>query len=332
MYNFMLNFIKPKLVEIKNISLNYSQIILEPLESGFGHTLGNALRRILLSSISGCAVTEVEIEGVLHEFSIKNGLLEDVIEIILNLKGLFVKLNNNKKEEMLFLDKKGIGPVMASDIVSNPNVEIINPNHIICNITDNNTSISMRIKVNLGRGYSSALSRRFIEKDKTLPLGKLLIDAMYSPIEKISYKVESTRLEQRTDLDKLIIEMKTNGSLKPEEAIKKAATILSDQLEYFIDIKKNNKLNIKKNIKPKYNPILLGSVDELELTVRSANCLKTESIFYIGDLVQKTEFDLLKTPNLGKKSLTEIKDILSSRGLKLGMVLENWPPSDLGKK
>ncbi len=325
----VLNFIKPKLVSVKNISYNCYQIILEPLERGFGHTLGNIFRRILLSYIPGFAVTEVEIDGILHEYSVKDGLLEDIMEVLLNLKGLYVKVNGNKKEAILFLNKKGIGPVLGSDITCEKEVEIINLDHVICNLTDINSSINMRIKVNLGRGYVSAVSRiNELKKKDILPIGKLFVDAMFSPIERISYRVESARVEQRTDLDKLIIEMETNGTLGPEEAIRKAANILVDQLEYFIDFCDVNKNKVKDK-KPEFNPVLLCPVDDLELTVRSANCLKAESIHYIGDLVQKTEVELLKTPNLGKKSLTEIKDVLASRGLTLGMRLENWPPSDI---
>ncbi len=327
MYNSMLEFLRPKLISVDRITSTFSRVILEPLERGFGYTLGNALRRILLSSMSGYAVTEVEIDGVLHEYSIKEGILEDVVEIILNLKRLAIKSNSNKDEIILFLNKSGIGPVIASDFVCDQDIEIINHKHIICHLTDVSSSINMKVKVQYGRGYISAYSRVNNSRkiNDNILLGKLLVDALYSPVERISYKVESARVEQRTDLDKLIIEIETNGTLDPEDAIRQSATILADQLETFIYLKNVDKPKIIED-KPEFNNILLCSVDDLELTVRSANCLKAESINYIGDLVQKTEVELLKTPNLGKKSLTEIKDILAAKGLTLGMKLENWPP------
>lgn len=331
MQNSFMEFLKPRLVEIKQISVTHSKIILEPLERGFGHTIGSALRRILLSSMPGCAVTEVEIDGVLHEYSTKEGIQEDILAILLNLKGLAIKIKD-KNEVILKLNKSGIGKVLASDISENDNVEIINPKHVICNLTDLNSCISMRIKVQRGRGYVPASSRvRRAEDGKESTIGRLFLDASYSPVERISYNVEATRVEQRTDLDKLIIDLETNGTIDPEEGIRKAATILSEQLESFVDLKDSSEIDIK-NEEPEFDPILLKAVDDLELTVRSANCLKTESIHYIGDLVQRTEIDLLKTPNLGKKSLTEIKDVLASKGLSLGMRLENWPPENIVKK
>ncbi len=320
-----LNFIKPKLVNIENISKTCSRLVLEPLEKGFGYTLGNALRRVLLSSISGYAVTEVEIDGVLHEYSVKNGLLEDIIEILLNFKKLSIKLDNDREEAILYLNKNGIGPVLASDITCDHNFHLVNPDHVICNITDANISVNMRIYVNLGVGYVSASSRiKNIKKiDKNIKVGKLFLDAYYSPIERISYKVESTRVKQRIDLDKLVIDVYTNGTIKPEFAIRRAAKILVDQLSSFINLDDQIIKEVKKSKLP-FDPILLSLVDDLELTVRSANCLKAESIHYIGDLVQKTEIELLKTPNLGKKSLTEIKNVLLSKGLNLGMKINNW--------
>lgn len=322
-------FLKPKLLDIEQITPTHAKVTLEPLERGFGHTLGNALRRILLSSMPGYAVTEVEIDGVLHEYSTKEGVKEDILEILLNLKDLSIKLYN-KEEIFLNIKKSGICIVTAADITKNENVEIIKPEHIICHLTDKNAKINMRIKVQKGRGYVPASSRIQLEEEER-SIGRLLIDACYSPVERISYNVEATRVEKRTDLDKLIIEMETNGTINPEEAIRRAATILVEQLEAFSDLKDAKKIEIKDE-EPKFDPILLKAVDDLELTVRSANCLKTESIHYIGDLVQKTEVELLKTPNLGKKSLTEIKDILASKGLSLGMRLENWPPLDLVDK
>ncbi|GGD58915.1 DNA-directed RNA polymerase subunit alpha [Lacimicrobium alkaliphilum] len=321
-------FLKPRLVEIDNVSQTRAKVTLEPLERGFGHTLGNALRRILLSSMPGCAVTEVEIDGVLHEYSTKEGVQEDVIEILLNLKGLAVRLEG-KDEANLTLVKSGSGPVVAGDIQHDGDVEIVNPDHLICTLTGD-ASINMRIKVEKGRGYVPAAARRTSEEDER-PIGRLLVDASFSPVERIAYAVESARVEQRTDLDKLIIDMETNGTIDPEEAIRRSATILAEQLDAFVELR-DIKEPVAKEEKPEFDPILLRPVDDLELTVRSANCLKAEAIQYIGDLVQRTEVELLKTPNLGKKSLTEIKDVLASRGLSLGMRLENWPPESIAEK
>lgn len=326
MQSSVTNFLKPRLVDIEQISPTHSKITLEPLERGFGHTLGNALRRILLSSMPGCAVTEVEIEGILHEYSTKEGVQEDIIEILLNLKGLAVKLHG-KDEVILTLNKSGIGPVIAADIFQQTDVEIINMDHVICNLTYEKSVINMRIKVRRGRGYVPVSGRDITEEENCF-IGKLLVDACYSPIDRIVYNVEAARVEQRTDLDKLIIEMETNGTIEPEEAIRRAATILSEQLEAFVDLRDVREPELQEE-KPEFEPILLRPVDDLELTVRSANCLKAESIHYIGDLIQRTEVELLKTPNLGKKSLTEIKDVLASRELSLGMRLENWPPESI---
>ncbi|MFA9500553.1 DNA-directed RNA polymerase subunit alpha [Mannheimia sp. E30BD] len=321
-------FLKPHLVNIEQISSTRAKVTLEPLERGFGHTLGNALRRILLSSMPGCAVTEVEIDGVLHEYSSKEGVQEDILEVLLNLKGLAVKVQN-KDDIILTLNKSGIGPVTAADITHDGDVEIVNPDHVICNLTDKNASISMRIRVQRGRGYVPASARLHTQNDDR-PIGRLLVDARFSPVDRIAYNVEAARVEQRTDLDKLIIEMETNGTLDPEEAIRRAATILAEQLAAFVDLRDVRQPEVKEE-KPEFDPILLRPVDDLELTVRSANCLKAETIHYIGDLVQRTEVELLKTPNLGKKSLTEIKDVLASRGLSLGMRLENWPPASIAE-
>ncbi|SQD79271.1 DNA-directed RNA polymerase subunit alpha [Moritella yayanosii] len=318
-------FLRPRLVDIEQISSTRAKVTLEPLERGFGHTLGNALRRILLSSMPGCAVTEVEIDGVLHEYSSKEGVQEDVLEIILNLKGLAIKLEG-KDEALLTLTKSGTGPVLAGDITHDGDVEIINPEHVICNLTGQ-ADISMRIRVEKGRGYDPA-STRIQSDDEERPIGRLLVDAAFSPVSRIAYNVEAARVEQRTNLDKLVIDMETNGTLDPEEAIRRAATILAEQLDAFVDLRDVTEPEQKEE-KPEFDPILLRPVDDLELTVRSANCLKAEAIHYIGDLVQRTEVELLKTPNLGKKSLTEIKDVLASRGLSLGMRLENWPPASI---
>ena len=303
-------FLKPRLVDIEQVSSTHAKVTLEPLERGFGHTLGNALRRILLSSMPGCAVTEVEIDGVLHEYSTKEGVQEDVLEILLNLKGLAVKVEG-KDEAILTLNKSGAGPVIAGDITHDGGVEIANPDHVICHLTDSNAEISMRIKVERGRGYVPASTRIHSEDDER-PIGRLLVDATFSPVDRIAYNVEAARVEQRTDLDKLVIDMETNGTLDPEDAIRRAATILAEQLDAFVDLR-DVRVPEEKEEKPEFDPILLRPVDDLELTVRSANCLKAEAIHYIGDLVQRTEVELLKTPNLGKKSLTEIKDVLASR-------------------
>lgn len=323
MKNHITEFLKPRIVNIDQFSETHAKVTLEPLERGFGHTLGNALRRIMLSSMPGCAVTEVKIEGILHEYSSQEGVKEDVLEIMLNLKELAIKMHD-KDEIVLSLKKSGIGPVIASDISHDNSIEIINQKHVICNLTEKNASVNMHIKVERGRGYVPASSKNLEEKE----VGCLILDASYSPIERVNYIVEAARVEQRTDLDKLIIDMETNGTIDPEEAIRRAATILSEQLEVFVDLRDVSQPEIKEE-KPEFDPILLRPVDDLELTVRSANCLKAESIHYIGDLIQRTEVELLKTPNLGKKSLTEIKDVLASRGLSLGIRLENWPPSNI---
>ncbi|MCR3755017.1 MAG: RNA polymerase subunit alpha [Candidatus Westeberhardia cardiocondylae] len=334
MCSFVTKFLKPRLVNVENISIMHSRVILEPLERGFGHTLGNALRRILLSSIPGYAVTEVEIDGILHEYSSKDGVQEDILDILLNLKELAIKINSQVRDSaILVLNKRGIGPVFAKDISCDDDVEIVNSSHILCHLTDDNASINMRIKVQKGRGYVPASSKIGFGINSSIdrPINCLLVDACYTPVVRVFYNVEAARVEQRTDLDKLIIDMETNGTINPEEAIRCAATILSEQLESFIDLRHVHNHEVKEE-KPKFDPILLRPVDDLELTVRSANCLKAESIHYIGDLVQRTEIELLKTPNLGKKSLTEIKDVLASRKLTLGTRIENWSPDNILKE
>jgi DNA-directed RNA polymerase subunit alpha len=329
MQNSISGLLKPRLVEVVSKSPNHSRIIIEPLERGFGHSLGNALRRVLLSTISGCAVTDVEIEGVLHEYAAIEGVHEDVIDILLNLKKLAVVLHS-KDEVELTLTKTGAGCVTAADISLPHDVEIINPDLVIANLTQAGV-LNMKIRVRRGRGYEP-VSVRKSNNEQSLAVGALQLDASYSPIVKVAYQVESTRVEQRTNLDKLIIELETNGTVDPEETIKLAATILHDQLSVFVDfekVKPQPESEEDKVEEPPFEPVLLRPVDDLELTVRSANCLKAENIFYIGDLIQRTEVELLKTPNLGKKSLTEIKDILALKGLSLGMRLENWPPDSL---
>jgi DNA-directed RNA polymerase subunit alpha len=320
--------LKPRLVEVVNKTINHSRIVIEPLERGFGHSLGNALRRVLLSTIPGCAVTDVEIDGVLHEYTTIEGVQEDVIDILLNLKKLAVVLHS-RDEVDLVLTKNGEGCVTAADIVLPHDVEIVNPDLVIANLTQAGV-LNMKIKVRRGRGYEPVSARKF-SSDRNSAVGVLQLDASFSPIVRVSYQVESTRIEQRTNLDKLIIELETNGTVDPEETVKLAATILHDQLSVFVDFEKvNDQLEEEKvEVEEMFEPILLRPVDDLELTVRSANCLKAENIFYIGDLIQRTEVELLKTPNLGKKSLTEIKDILALKGLSLGMRLENWPPENL---
>lgn len=319
------DFLTPQVIQVDEIDSCHSKVVLEPLERGFGHTLGNALRRILLSSMPGCAIEEVEIDGVVHEYSTIEGVREDVIEILLNLKGVAIVLNN-KDEVVLSLSKKGSGTITAGDIVVDHDVEIINPDHVIAHLNSNG-EINMRLTVRKGRGYSPADSR-VGEDDDTRTVGKLLLDASYSPVSRISYAVENARVEQRTDLDKLIIDLETNGTIEPEEAIRRAATILQHQLAVFVDLQ-SEIIAEPEEREDEIDPILLRPVDDLELTVRSANCLKAEDIYYIGDLIQRTEVELLKTPNLGKKSLTEIKDVLATRGLSLGLRLENWPPTSL---
>ena len=318
------NLLKPRIVNIENLSLNNTRVTLEPLERGFGHTLGSALRRILLSSIVGSSVTEVSIDGVQHEYSTIEGVQEDVIDIMLNLKDISFKMNGNISSS-LTLSKNEVGPVLASDIDLKNDIEIVNPEHVIANITTEGASINMQIEVNEGIGYSSANQRK---DNSNRVVGSLLIDASYSPIKKVAYKVDSARVEQRTDLDKLIIELETDGTIDPEECIREAATILHDQVSVFVDLKAIEEKEQKVE-EATIDPNLLRPVDDLELTVRSANCLKAENVYYIGDLIQRSENELLKTPNLGKKSLTEIKDILGTYGLSLGMKLDNWPPSNL---
>jgi DNA-directed RNA polymerase subunit alpha len=318
------DFLKPRLVNVQTISPTHAKISLEPLERGFGHTLGNALRRIMLSSISGCAVVEVEIEGVLHEYTTIEGVQEDVLDILLNLKDLAVNMHA-RDEATLTLKKKGPGPVLASDITLDHDIEIANPDHVIANLTKEG-ELNMALYIAAGRGYQPAVQRQNVSGEER-PIGRLQLDASFSPVRRVAYSVEAARVEQRTDLDRLIIDLETNGTVDPEETVRRAATIMQDQLSAFVML---DEMASTETAAPQQevqiDPILLRPVDDLELTVRSANCLKAESIFLIGDLIQRTEVELLKTPNLGKKSLTEIKDVLATRGLSLGMRLENWPP------
>ena len=317
--------LKPRRVDVETINNTRSTVIIEPLNRGFGHTLGNALRRVLLSAMSGCAVTEVEIEGVLHEYTTVEGVQEDVTDILLNLKGLAIMMHT-KDEAYLTLRKSGQGEVYARDITVDHDVEICNPDLLIANLTKSG-ELNMTMKVERGRGYRPVVIGGY--EEETQAIGVLKLDASFSPIRRVSYDVQSARVEQQTDLDKLIIEVETNGTIDPEDAVREAARILRNQLSVFVDLEAEEAEEAVASNEPEIDPILLRPVDDLELTVRSANCLKAESIYYIGDLIQRTEVELLKTPNLGKKSLTEIKDVLASRGLSLGMRLENWPPPGL---
>ncbi len=319
------NMLKPKAVGVDEISPNRARIALEPLERGFGHTLGNALRRVLLSSIPGCAIVEVEIDGVLHEYTAVEGLQEDIIEVLLNLKGVALVMHE-RDEATLTLSKSGTGPVTAGDIQVDHTVEVVNPDHVICNLTKDG-SINMQLKVVRGVGYQPA-NQLTIGDQESRPIGRLQLDASFCPVRRVSYSVEAARVEQRTNLDKLILDIETNGTMDCEAAVKLAANILADQLSVFVDFKARTEAAVEEKSQD-IDPVLLRPIDDLELTVRSANCLKAESILYIGDLVQRTEVELLKTPNLGKKSLTEIKDVLAQHELSLGMKLENWPPAAL---
>ena len=315
----------PQRIDVEDISSTRARITLEPLERGFGHTLGNTLRRILLSSLPGYAITEVQIDGVVHEYTSIEGVQEDVLNILLNLKGVAVRLHHGD-EATVSLSKTGPAVVTAADFQLTQDVEIANPGHEICTLNDKG-EIRLEAKITRGRGYVAA-EYTGDEEDETRPIGLLRLDATYSPMRRVSYSVENARVEQRTDLDKLIIDIESNGTVDPEEAIRRAATVLQQQLAVFVDLDTASDATVEE-ITDEVDPILLRPVDDLELTVRSANCLKAENIYFIGDLIQRTEVELLKTPNLGKKSLTEIKEVLSSRGLSLGMRLENWPPTSL---
>ncbi len=317
--------LKPLGVIVDEISPSRSRVKLEPLERGFGHTLGNALRRVLLSSIPGCAITEVTIDGVSHEYTTIENLQEDIIEVLLNLKGVAL-IMHEKESATLRLSKKGAGVVTAGDIVVDHDIEIVNPEHLIANLSKGG-SLDLELKVEKGVGYQAAV-RGELEEGETRNIGSLMLDASFSPIRRVSYEVETARVEQRTNLDSLTLDIDTNGTVDCEEAVKLAANILVDQMSVFIDFERRTQVEPEEP-EIEVDPVLLCPIDELELTVRSANCLKAESILYIGDLVQRTEVELLKTPNLGKKSLTEIKDVLASRDLSLGMKLENWPPASI---
>ncbi len=319
--------LKPKGLVVDEISPRRARITLEPLERGFGHTLGNALRRVLLSSIPGSAITEAEIDGVLHEYTSVEGVQEDIVELLLNLKEVAVRMHS-RDEALITLSKSEAGPVTAGDIQLDHDIEIVNPDHVICNLTKD-ASLSMRLKVTRGVGYQPATALRFNDEE-TRPIGRLQLDASYCPVHRVAYTVESARVAQRTDLDRLVLDIETNGTMSCEDSVKLAAGILVDQMSVFVDFVAREK-DADVASPESFDPVLMRPIDDLELTVRSANCLKAEHIQYVGDLVQRTETELLKTPNLGKKSLTEIKTVLASHDLSLGTRLENWPPASLAR-
>ncbi len=314
-------FLTPRRIDVDPESLTRARVTLEPLERGFGHTLGNALRRILLSSMPGAAITEVRIDGVEHEYTSMAATREDVIDILLNLKGVAVCLHGHESS-IIRLSRSGAGVVTAGDFELTADAEIANPDHVICTLNEN-AEIQMEATVTHGRGYQP-VEYKTEEEEETRPIGVLRLDASYSPMRRVAYTVESARVEQRTDLDKLILDIESDGTIEPEQAIRRAATILQQQLAVFVDLDTEHEAVVEAK-EDMVDPILLRPVDDLELTVRSANCLKAENVYYIGDLVQRSEHELLKTPNLGKKSLTEIKAVLADRGLGLGMRLEKWP-------
>ena len=324
--------------QVQTIGPNQTKITIEPLERGYGATLGNALRRILLSSMPGAAITEVNIEGVLHESSALSGVREDVMDILLNLKQVAVILNEGEEAE-LTLQKQGAGPVTAGDITLGHGVDIVNGDHIIAHL-DENGSLNMTMKVTRGRGYQPVVRHLPTQEEEeeaeinkitnTVTVGQLKLDASYSPVRRVAYTVENARVEKRTDLDKLVIELETNGTIDPEESVRRAATLLQQQIAMFVGLSSEDNGDLR--AEEQVDPILLRPIEDLELTVRSTNCLKAEEISHVGDLVQRTEVELLKTPNLGRKSLTEIKMILASHGLALGTFLDNWPPLHLQKK
>lgn len=319
--------LKPRLVEVEQISANRARVAMEPLERGFGHTLGNALRRILLSSIPGAAITEVSIQGVLHEYTTLEGLQEDVLDVILNLKNVSVRMHSREQAE-LRLHKEGEGPVTAGDITTDHDVEIVNPELVIAHLTSG--ELDMNLTVRTGRGYEPAQRKSGPGEEDAgaTEIGLLRMDASFTPIRRVSYAVESARVEQRTDLDKLILDIETDGSIEPDAAVRTAAGILYNQLAVFVDLEATEETTPQAQTQA-IPDILLKPIDELELTVRSTNCLKAENINYIGDLVQCSSTELMKTPNLGKKSLTEITDVLSEHDLSLDTELEGWPPAAL---
>ena len=325
-------FLKPRIIEVEPTGTNSAKIVMEPFERGFGHTLGNALRRVLLSSMEGFAPTEVQIAGVVHEYSTIEGVQEDVVDLLLNLKGVVFDLEG-RNDVLISLRKQGGGVVKASDFDLPHDVKVINPDHVLAHVSDN-TKLELQVRVEKGRGYVPGTLRQMSD-DTSRAIGRIVLDASFSPIRRVSYTVESARVEQRTDLDKLVVEIETNGAITAEDAVRASAKILVEQLAVFAQLEGSELAAFDQPVQrtsQQFDPILLRPVDELELTVRSANCLKAENIYYIGDLIQRTENELLKTPNLGRKSLNEIKEVLASRGLTLGMKLEAWPPAGLEKR
>lgn len=320
----VVKLLTPRFVDVQTEGGVRSKVVIEPLERGFGYTLGNALRRILLSSIPGAAITDVKIDGVLHEYSSIEGVQEDVIDILMNLKGVSIRKHVDEPV-VVKLTKEGTGTITAGDIQATQDVEIVNPDHVIAHVSKDGKFYA-ELTIRSGRGYEVVEQRKSVSEEKEI--GLMQIDASYSPIIKVSYSVDNARVEQRTDLDKLTLNIETNGSIDPEDAVRRAATALSQQIQVFVNLEEIA-AESQEEKEPEVDPVLLRPVDELELTVRSANCLKAESVYYIGDLVMRSEVELMKTPNLGKKSLTEIKDVLAQRGLSLGMQLENWPPAAL---
>ena len=323
------NLLKPKIISVEALAANQAKVVMEPFERGYGHTLGNALRRVLLSSMVGFAPTEVAIGGVVHEYSTLDGVQEDVVNLLLNLKGVVFKLQS-RDEVTINLRKEGPGVVCAKDIDLPHDVEIINPEHVIAHLSAGG-KLDMQIKVVKGRGYVPGNMRQY-QDEATKLIGRIVLDASFSPVSRVSYAVESARVEQRTDLDRLVMTIETNGVISPEESIRQAASILVDQLVVFAALESSQVAgDLAPSRSAMVDPLLMRPVDDLELTVRSANCLKAENIYYIGDLIQRTENELLKTPNLGRKSLNEIKDVLAARGLSLGMKLDSWPPATIGQ-
>ncbi len=324
--------IKPTQLEVKpgNDPARQATIVAEPLERGFGLTLGNALRRVLMSSLQGGAITSVQIDNVLHEFSSVAGVREDVTDIVLNLKGVAIRMEVEGPKR-LSISAKGPAVVTAGHISESAGIEILNKDHVICHL-DDGADLFIELTVNTGKGYVSADKNR----PEDAPIGLIPIDAIYSPVKKVSYEVQPTREGQVLDYDKLTVKIETDGSLTPDDAVAYAARILQDQLSIFVNFEEPESARAESEDDGlEFNPLLLKKVDELELSVRSANCLKNDNIVYIGDLIQKTEAEMLRTPNFGRKSLNEIKEVLSGMGLHLGMDVEEWPPEnieDLAKK
>ena len=318
--------IKPNKLEINpgHDAGRFATVVAEPLERGFGLTLGNALRRVLMSSLQGAAVTAVQIDGVLHEFSSIAGVREDVTDIILNIKLLALRLHAEGPKRMT-LSKTGPGVVTAGDISTGADIEVLNPELVLCTL-DEGADIRMEFTVALGKGYVSSDRNR----PEDAPIGLIPIDSLYSPVKRVSYKVENTREGQILDYDKLTMQVETNGAITPDDAVAYAARILQDQLQVFVNFEEPEQKHVEET-RPEleFNAALLKKVDELELSVRSANCLKNDNIVYIGDLIQKTESEMLRTPNFGRKSLNEIKEVLAQMGLHLGMEVPNWPPENI---